>query len=96
MLAELYGNLQAKNADIEFIGIACNEQSDTSWTKAIEDDKLTWIQLNDAHSEKSKSIQKQYAVRGVPTCLLIGPDGKILYKEHPVRIIPKVKELLEI
>jgi thiol-disulfide isomerase/thioredoxin len=96
MLAELYGNLQAKNANIEFIGIACNEQNDENWTKAIEDDRLIWIQLNDAHSEKSKSIQKQYAVRGVPTCLLINPEGEIIYREHPVRIIPKVKELFEI
>jgi thiol-disulfide isomerase/thioredoxin len=96
MLAELYGQLQAKNANIEFIGIACNEQNDKNWINAIENDKLIWIHLNDAHSEKSKSIQKQYAVRGVPTCVLITPEGKILYREHPVRIIPKVRELFEI
>ncbi|MDR3366396.1 MAG: hypothetical protein LBO71_05475, partial [Prevotellaceae bacterium] len=79
------------NANIEFIGIACSEQSDEKWTKAIENDKLTWIHLNDSHSENGKSIQKQYAIRGVPTAMLVSPEGAILYREHPVSIIPKVK-----
>jgi hypothetical protein len=82
--------------NIEFIGIACNEQNDENWISAIENDNLIWTQLNDAHSEKSKSIQKQYAIRMVPTCMLITPEGKILYREHPLNIIPKVRKLFEL
>jgi thiol-disulfide isomerase/thioredoxin len=92
LLVELYNELKKQDADIEFIGIACSEQNDKNWIEAIEDDKLTWIQLNDSHSKKGKSIQKLYAVLGVPTSLLISPEGKILYREHPVTIISKVKE----
>jgi thiol-disulfide isomerase/thioredoxin len=96
LLVELYENLKKNNANIEFIGIACNEQNDKNWIKAIEDDKLAWIHLNDSHSEKGKSIQKKYAVLGVPTSILISPEGEILYREHPVNIIPKIKEMFGI
>jgi thiol-disulfide isomerase/thioredoxin len=93
LLVELHDALQSSGASVEFIGIATSEQNNEDWLKAIEEDKLAWIQLNDAHSGKSKSIQKQYAVRGVPTSLLISPEGEILYRDHPVTIIPKVKKL---
>ncbi|MDR2292186.1 MAG: AhpC/TSA family protein [Prevotellaceae bacterium] len=95
-LVELYNNLKQNNATIEFIGISCNEQNDENWIKAIEDDKLAWIHVNDSHSEKGKSIQKQYAIIGVPTSILISPEGKILYKEHPLDLIPKIKEMFGI
>jgi peroxiredoxin len=94
MLVELYDELKKHNVDIEFIGIACSEQNDENWIKAIEDDKLTWIQLNDSHSEKGKSIQERYAILGVPASILISPEGEILHKDHPIRIIPKVKSIL--
>ncbi|MDR0757405.1 MAG: AhpC/TSA family protein [Tannerella sp.] len=92
LLVELYDELKRKNANIEFIGVACSEQNDENWIKAINDDHLAWIHLNDSHSPKGKSIQKQYAIRGVPTSLLISPEGKILHREHPVSIISKVKK----
>jgi thiol-disulfide isomerase/thioredoxin len=94
LLVALYTSLKEKEANIEFIGIACDDHYDADWIAAIERDHLAWIHLNDAHS-KGKSIQKQYGVLGVPTCILISPEGTIVYKEHPVRIIPKVKALFE-
>jgi thiol-disulfide isomerase/thioredoxin len=96
LLVELYGDLKKNNANIEFIGIACNEQGDEMWKKAIENDNLAWIHLNDSHSEKGKSISKKYAIVSFPTSILISPEGKIQYREHPLRIIPKVKELFGI
>jgi thiol-disulfide isomerase/thioredoxin len=94
LLVGLYADLKKQGADIEFIGIACNEQNDENWIKAIEEDHLAWIHLNDSHAAKGRSIQKQYAVRGVPTSLLVSPEGEILYREHPATIIPKVKSAL--
>jgi peroxiredoxin len=91
---ELYAALQAKGADVEFIGIACED--DEYWREAIEEDKLAWIQLNDTYPGKSKSIHRQYAVKSVPDSLLISPEGEILYRDHPVAIISKVKELFEL
>ncbi len=96
MLVELYNKLKEKAANIEFIGIACSERGDENWIKAIESDGLPWIQLNDAHSVKGKSIQATYAIDGVPTCILISPEGVIIHKEHPLALIPKVQELFDI
>jgi thiol-disulfide isomerase/thioredoxin len=93
LLVELYNKLKANEANIEFIGIACSEQNDKNWIAAIENDKLAWIQLNDAHAKNTQSIRKQYAINGVPTCILISPDGKIIYKEYPGTIIPKIQEI---
>jgi peroxiredoxin len=92
-MVKLYAALRDKGASVEFIGVACDDRDDKKWLKAIEEDNLTWIQLNDTHSEKSKSIQQQYHILSVPVSFLISPTGKILYKEHPVDIIPKIKEL---
>ena len=95
-LVELYNKLKEKNANIEFIGIGCSEKGDEKWKEAIEKDGLTWIHINDVHSASGKSIQSAYAIDGVPTCVLVSPDGIIEYKEHPFDLIPTVKELFEI
>ncbi|MDR2064898.1 MAG: TlpA family protein disulfide reductase [Prevotellaceae bacterium] len=91
MLVELYNQLKTKNADIEFISIACNERNDEVWEKAIKDDKLIWTQLK---IDRNTGIK--YNIAGVPTCILISPEGKILYREHPSSLIPKIKKMFEI
>jgi thiol-disulfide isomerase/thioredoxin len=94
VLVELYAALQAKGANIEFIGISCDEQNDVDWVKAIEEDKLAWIQVNDTYPGTPKSIRKRFAtLTAVPTSILISPEGKILYKDFAALVIPKVKEL---
>ncbi|MDR2126843.1 MAG: TlpA family protein disulfide reductase [Prevotellaceae bacterium] len=91
MMVELYGHLQAQKANIEFIGIACNERNDAMWQKAIKDDKLAWTQV-----KIDQNVGAKYKIAGVPTCILVSPEGKILYREHPVSLIPKVKKLFGI
>ena len=94
-MVELYKKLKRKKENVEFISIAVNERNEDAWKKAIINDNLTWTQLNDAYSYPN-SIAVQYAIRGVPTCILISPDGKILYREHPVTIIEKMEQLFGI
>jgi thiol-disulfide isomerase/thioredoxin len=93
LLAGLRDTLLSKGAEIEFISIACGEPNDKGWLEEIREDHLTWIQLNDNHAGTPGSIKKQYAITGVPESLLISPEGEIIYRDHPVGIIPKVKEL---
>jgi len=95
LMVELYGKLKEKKANIEFISLACNERNEEIWQKAIINDNLSWTQLNDAHSHPN-SIAAKYEIHGVPTCIFISTDGKILYREHPVTIIDKVKKLFGI
>jgi thiol-disulfide isomerase/thioredoxin len=91
MMVDLYNKLRAKEANIEFISIACNERNDAVWKKAIEDDKLTWTQL-----KIDRNVSIKYKIVGVPTCILVSPEGKILYREHPSNLIPKIKKMFEI
>ncbi|MDR2292187.1 MAG: TlpA family protein disulfide reductase [Prevotellaceae bacterium] len=88
MIVELYNQLQAQKANIEFISIACSERNNEAWKRAIKEDKFTWTQL-----KIDRNVNINYKIVGVPTSLLISPEGKILYREHPVRLIPKVKEI---
>jgi thiol-disulfide isomerase/thioredoxin len=90
MMVALYNQLKAKKANIEFISIACNERNDEIWKKAIKDDNLTWTQL-----KIDRTVSTKYNISGVPTCILVSPEGKILYREHPVTLIPKIKEMFE-
>jgi thiol-disulfide isomerase/thioredoxin len=92
-LVQLYHDLKANNADIEFIGIACREPGDKDWIKAIEDDQLSWTHLNDSHSGEGQSIQKKYAITGVPTSILVSPEGKIIGRGHPLNVIPEIRTL---
>ncbi|MDR3227505.1 MAG: TlpA family protein disulfide reductase, partial [Prevotellaceae bacterium] len=71
-LVDLYSKLKAKKANIEFISIAVKEnKGEDIWKKAIENDRLTWIQTNE--TLERKSISRQYNVYGVPNCFLISP-----------------------
>lgn len=91
-LVELYGKLKDKN--FEMVSIAINERSDDYWKKVIEDEHMTWRHLNDSHSPVGKEIQPAYAVMGVPSCFLIGPDGQIVLKGHPMEILGQVEEIV--
>lgn len=95
-LVKLYEELKDQGAEIEFIGIACDDRDDSKWKKAVEEDGFTWTQLNDSHMPAGKSIGGDYAIRSFPTCVLVSPEGVILYRESPTakEFIPKIKELL--
>jgi thiol-disulfide isomerase/thioredoxin len=96
LMVELYKQTKEKKLNIEFVSIAINERNDDIWKKAIQDDKLTWVQINNSHLPQKNNIAAQYQIRGVPTCILISPEGRILYRAHPVTLIPKIKEMFAI
>lgn len=90
-LKALYEKIKDRN--IVLIGIACDEQRGADWKKVVEAEGLSWLQVND-HRSLNGSVQKLYAVDGVPTCFLIDPAGKILYKDHPLSLLSLIEQLL--
>ena len=48
-----------------------------AWLKEIENFELTWPQLSDLKAFDGP-VSKKYSFRGIPTCILFGPDGKIV------------------
>jgi peroxiredoxin len=68
----------------------------SNWLKAIQEDKLPWLQLSDLKGYNLGGIAKLYALDGIPQNLLIGPDGKIIDKATTTIDLPaKLNGLLK-
>jgi thiol-disulfide isomerase/thioredoxin len=63
-------------SQLEFVGIACNDQKD-KWEKSVKENELNWIQLiNDNDVDFDVSVM--FAVKGYPTKLILDKDLQIL------------------
>lgn len=65
---------------VEVIGIACGDRESTL-RNVIEKHGIKW----NNYLEKDQ-ISFQYGIKGYPTKILIGPDGKVRFRydgEHP-------------
>lgn len=60
----------------EIISISMDDNKD-KWLKAVAEEKMSWLQVSDLKSFTGE-LSKIYNFTGIPTCILIGPDGKIV------------------
>ena len=94
-LVELYNQYHHKSyktaKGFEIIGIS-QDNKEVDWIKAIEEDKLNWIQVNErkAHTD---TVSLQYGVEYIPTTFLVNADGKIVLVNPG---IDEIKEMLNI
>lgn len=58
----------------EILGVDCNDREE-KWRKVVKDHALPWLHVYNTHDSK---ILEKYGVRGFPTKILVGPDGKIV------------------
>ena len=80
------------------VGVAVWDQQD-DWRRAVAEDALLWANVNAGEKIKGQdNVGDTYAIRSVPTTLLLDPEGKIVYRGHPAEIeaalqqaFPKVK-----
>lgn len=63
----------------EIVGISLDDKK-TSWLKAIEADKLTWLHASDLKAWKSDLVL-EYGIKSVPTSFLVDANGKIIAKD---------------
>jgi thiol-disulfide isomerase/thioredoxin len=83
-----------KDKNFTVLGIALDEKEDM-WKKAIQDDKLPWTQVSDLKGMDNE-VAVYYGIRGIPSTLLVGPDGKIIAKDlHGKALHKKLAELLD-
>ena len=91
-IVKVYNEFQKKGFDI--IGVSLDRQRE-DWTKAIENDKLTWTNVSDIKSWDSP-VAALYAVNTIPTNFLLDENGIIIAKNlHGDDLYNKVKEVLE-
>ena len=69
---------QFKDKNFTILGVSLDRTKE-NWLKAVVDDKLTWDQVSDLKYFDNE-IAKIYAVKGIPTNILVNPDGKIVAK----------------
>lgn len=73
---DVYG----KGADgLNMISVSIDEK-DQDWKKALKEENMTWTQLNDPKGWNGDVITK-YKINGVPFCLILDGEGKIIARE---------------
>ena len=72
-LVKLYSKYHPKG--LEIYGVSIDDQG-TNWKKAIEHDKLQWIQVNDEKGWDAPSTLA-YGVDAIPASFLVGKDGVV-------------------
>ncbi len=75
-LVATYHKFKDKNFTI--LGVSLDRTRE-NWLKAINDDKLTWDQVSDLKYFDNE-VAKIYAVKGIPTNILVDANGKIVAK----------------
>jgi thiol-disulfide isomerase/thioredoxin len=63
-------------AGFEVISVSMDDDK-AKWLKAIKDEKMSWLQVSDLKAFKG-NLSKLYNFSGIPTCVLIDPDGNIV------------------
>lgn len=63
-------------AGFEVISISMDDDK-TKWLKAVDEEKMKWMQVSDLKAFEGE-LSKLYNFNGIPTCVLVGPDGKIV------------------
>lgn len=72
----------SQSGKVDILGIAVWEESLDNTLQAMNDLGVTWPVIYTGGRENSPSIQ--YGVLGIPTFVLISPEGTILYRGHEV------------
>ena len=75
---EAYG--KGENA-FNMISVSIDDK-ECDWKKALKEENMKWIQLCDLKGWKGEVINK-YKIQGVPFCLILDKEGRIIY--HGVR-----------
>lgn len=68
-----------KDHKFTVLGVSIDDDTD-KWRKAVEEDGMPWTQVRDRKDRKSK-ILDYYGIDGIPSQLLIDPDGVIIARD---------------
>ncbi|MGL4593836.1 MAG: redoxin family protein [Thermoguttaceae bacterium] len=79
----------------EVIGISVDENME-ALTQSVEKHNLPWLILADAKLKDSVKMINRFAISGVPCCILVGRDGKVISVEaRGERLEEELKKLFE-
>lgn len=70
---------QYKDKNFTVVGISLDDKGE-NWKKAIKDDQMPWTQVSDLKGWKNE-VSTYYGIMGIPSTLLIDPQGNIIAKD---------------
>jgi len=92
ILVKIYEKYKIKN--FEIVQVSLDRDRD-SWLKAINDFKLSWLNLSDLQYWDSP-VAKLYSIQSIPTNFLLNPQGIIIAKDLRGEMIePTLQRLLK-
>jgi len=65
-----------KPAGLEILGVSFDDKKE-AWLKAVEEDGMPWTQISALKGFENEAA-KIYNIQGIPSSLLINPEGKII------------------
>lgn len=71
-----------KSNNFEILGVSIDNDKDP-WIKAVEKDKLTWINVL-SEGGRTSEVSQLYGINGIPDNILINPDGIIVKRNIKV------------
>lgn len=77
-----------KEKGFKVIGIS-GDNLEEDWKKAVEKDKLPWLNLRDPDGRES-IVQYQYGIHYLPNNFLISPEGRIIAKDVKPEELEKI------
>ncbi|WP_461532453.1 redoxin domain-containing protein [Sinomicrobium sp.] len=82
-----------KDKNFTILGVSLDDD-EAKWKKAIAEDGLPWTQVSDLKGFKNE-ISSYYGIQGIPSTLLIDPEGKIIAKDlRGQELHQKLEEIL--
>ncbi len=93
-LVSIYKKYHKKG--LEIIGLALSDTRDNS-IKAMSEDGITWRNavINEQEDEDAKNLPITYRITGVPTKVLINPDGVVEVIEVGVKEDSEIEKILK-
>jgi hypothetical protein len=88
----MYQKYHAKGLEIYGVSIDANQ---VDWKRAVRDDKLAWIQVNDQKSWEAPSAHT-YGVDAIPASFLLNRQGAIEHINSASRSLEaQIRQLLK-
>lgn len=81
-----------KDMGFTVVAVSLDEHADR-WKKAVEEDGMPWTQVSDLKGWKNE-VSTYYGIRGIPSTLLVDPQGKIIAKDLRGEMLAKKLEEL--
>ena len=90
-LVKLYDKYKSKG--FEILGVSLDDR-EREWKKAVKQDKITWLQINDSGGWDARSAAK-WQVDAIPASFLIDKDGNVVaINVEKKELESKIRELL--